>query len=60
MTASTYDNDAEKVRKYRMCLNAFMSHQNSTPYSATHVFEENDLMDITPEEICKYFCKKIY
>ena len=49
-----------KVRKYQVILNKFMSYQNNTTYTSTHRFEDEELLRITSEELCKYFCKKIF
>ena len=53
-------NDDSKVRKYRMVLNAFMSQRDGRAYSNVHVFTDNELLAVTPEELLRYFCLKCY
>jgi hypothetical protein len=53
-------NDDKKIKSYRMVLNAFMSFRDGVQYTNTHLFSDDDLLEITPEELVKYFCFKVY
>jgi hypothetical protein len=53
-------NDDKKIKSYRMVLNAFMSFRDGIPYTNTHLFSDDDLLEITPEQLVKYFCFKVY
>lgn len=46
--------------KYRIILNAFMSHRDNVPYTSTYHFEDDVLIGITLEKIVRYFNKKIF
>ena len=52
--------DDDKVRKYRAVLASFMSWKDNVTYVATHRFEDDQLLAITPEEVEKWFCLKVY
>jgi hypothetical protein len=53
-------NNDKKIKSYRMVLNAFMSFCDGIQYTNTHVFSDDDLLEITPEQLVKYFCFKVY
>ena len=53
-------NEDSKVKGYRAVLAAFMSHQDGYTYMRTHQFEDNALVQVTPEEICRWLNEKAY
>ena len=44
-------NDNGKVRKYWVVLNTFMSQRDGRAYSNVHVFTDDELLAVTPEEL---------
>jgi hypothetical protein len=56
------DEEDAKVKKYRMVLNAFMSFRNggTIAYPKTHRFTDDELLLVTPEEVVRFFCVKVY
>ena len=54
------NNEDAKVKGYRAVLAAFMSHKDSCTYVRTHQFEEDALIEIVPEDICRWMNKKAH
>jgi hypothetical protein len=48
------------TKVYNAVLSAFMSYRDSTVYDKDHIFAQNELSAITPEDLGKYFYFKAY
>jgi len=51
---------SNKNERYRQVLVSFMSFKNNTQYPRDRVFTRDELVSITPDDICKYFKQRAY
>jgi hypothetical protein len=53
-------NDDDKVKKYRVILNAFLSHRDGVTYRPRMIMDDEVLLSILPEHCVRYFALKVY
>jgi hypothetical protein len=52
--------DAELAKRYKPSLIQFMSHRDGVNYTKDHEFTQQELAAITPPELERWMCKKVY
>ena len=50
----------EDEDRYKTCLMAFMSFKNNKSYNADYEFTQAEFLEITPNDICRYFKYRTY
>jgi hypothetical protein len=51
---------AAAADKYKNILVAFMSHEDGVEYDKHHVFVQQELSNITPDDLVRWMCLKAY